>query len=151
MTLGRPPKYSTPEEMQRVIDMYFDGCLYNLRLAAGMDLDTAHSIMADYSEDEIRHIERMGDMHPSVSGLSYMLGMSRQALCDYSNKDDFLDTVKRAKQRVEMALEQRLFQQGPVGAIFNLKNNFGWKDKTEQELSGHIGVSQVERKIVKKT
>jgi hypothetical protein len=26
-----------------------------------------------------------------------------------------------------------------VGAIFSLKNNFGWKDKTEHELTGADG------------
>lgn len=81
------------------------------------------------------------DNPPLVSGLAYHLGMSTEALRNYQEKDEFLATVKRAKQRVEIALEKRLNASAPVGAIFSLKNNFGWKDKTEQELSGPEGGS----------
>jgi len=49
---------------------------------------------------------------------------------------------------VEICLEQRLDAAAPVGAIFNLKNNFGWKDKTEQEHSGGISVERIERVLV---
>lgn len=76
---------------------------------------------------------------PTVSGLAYALDMSTRALRDYEAKDEFLPTVKRAKQRVEVALEERLDGQAPAGAIFNLKNNFGWRDKTESEVSGPGG------------
>jgi hypothetical protein len=76
---------------------------------------------------------------PTVSGLAYALGMSRQALCDYSHKDQFLDTLKKARQRVEIALEERLDAAAPAGAIFNLKNNFGWKDQQAVDLSSADG------------
>lgn len=85
---------------------------------------------------------QMGDSvmyAPTVSGLAYSLDMSRQALLDYAEKDAFLDTIKKAKIRIEMALEQRLYGNTVTGTIFNLKNNFGWKDKSEQELSGPNG------------
>jgi hypothetical protein len=76
---------------------------------------------------------------PLVSGLAYHLDMNTESLRRYSADEQFYATVKRAKQRVEMYLEKRLQQQSPVGSIFSLKNNFGWKDKTEQELSGPDG------------
>lgn len=79
------------------------------------------------------------DKPPTMAGLAYALDMSRQALCDYSHKDQFLDTVKKARQRVEIHLEERLDRPQPTGAIFNLKNNFGWKDKTEHDLSSPDG------------
>lgn len=85
---------------------------------------------------------------PTVTGLALALGMSRQALIDYSNKDEFLDTVKSAKARVEEFNENRLFDPNATGCIFNLKNNFGWKDKTEQEHSGELNISRITRKIV---
>jgi len=69
----------------------------------------------------------------AVSGLAYHLGMATETLRAYGNKDQFSATVKRAKQRVEIYLEHRLQGNAPTGAIFNLKNNFGWKDKTEQD------------------
>jgi len=32
-------------------------------------------------------------------------------------------------------LEQKLYGNAVTGVIFNLKNNFGWQDKTEQEVT----------------
>lgn len=114
MPAGRPAKYKTAEEMQEVIDHYFE-----------------HDAFVD-----------MGDAKmyaPTVSGLALALGMSRQAILDYAEKDEFVDTIKAAKLKIEVALEQRLYGQSVTGTIFNLKNNFGWKDKTEQEHTGANG------------
>lgn len=115
MATGRPPKYKTAKQMQDVIDDYFLTDAY-------IDMGDGQKIYA-----------------PTVSGLAYRLGMSTEALRKYEDKDAFVVTVKRAKQRIEIALEQRLHGQAVTGTIFNLKNNFGWKDKREQEFSGPGG------------
>lgn len=106
---GRPPMYETPEAMQKEIDLYF----------------------AAYKEE--------GGGFPTISGLAYMLGFSTEALRCYEQKDEFLATIKRAKQKVEMEWEQRLLTPGS-GPIFWLKNNAGWKDKSEQEVLVTRGV-----------
>lgn len=77
--------------------------------------------------------------HPTVSGLAYHLGMTTQALRGYEAKDDFLSTVKAAKQRIEMHLEQCLYGSSVTGTIFNLKNNFGWKDAQDHNIAGQDG------------
>ena len=47
-------------------------------------------------------------------------------------KKEISDTIKKAKQRVQAAYEQALFDRGKTtGAIFTLKNNYGWADKQE--------------------
>lgn len=74
----------------------------------------------------------------TISGLAHALGMETESLRRYEAKDEFSATVKNAKQKVEMAWEQRLLTPGS-GPIFWLKNNAGWKDKSEQELSGPGG------------
>lgn len=84
--------------------------------------------------DEYFSERLLSEKPPTVSGLAYHLGMSTEAFRNYEEKDEFLATVKRAKQRVEVALEERLNAPSPTGAIFNLKNNFGWKDKSEHDL-----------------
>jgi len=120
MPAGRPPKYETEDQMQAIIDGYF----------------------AEGGNAYIKMGEAM--MYaPTVSGLAFELGLSRQGLLEYSNKEEFSDTVKDAKLRIEIALEQRLFGQAVTGTIFNLKNNFAWKDKTETEHSGVVGISDL--------
>lgn len=106
---GRPLKYETPEDLQKAIDSFFAEC----------------------TEKE---------EHPTITGMAYHLGFaSRQALINYEEREAFHDTIKKAKLRVENYLEQRLFGSAPAGTIFNLKNNFGWKDKSEHEHSGPDG------------
>jgi len=83
---------------------------------------------------------------PTVTGLALALDMSRQNLIDYQNKDEFLDTIKKAKQQVEQFNEERLISGNSVaGIIFNLKNNFNWKDKTEQEVSSTVKTVYIEQ------
>lgn len=136
MPAGRPPKYETKEEMQRIIDLYFIACKLNHLEQIDVDIEDKKKT---YSDDEISIIDYIDDVAPTVSGLAYALGMSTEALRNYQDKDEFLATVKKGKQRIEMFLEGRLYGQAVTGSIFNLKNNFGWKDKSEQELSGPGG------------
>ena len=69
----------------------------------------------------------------TITGLALHLGFnSRQSLINYQEKNEFLDTIKKAKARVEMAYEERLIMRGNGGDIFALKN-FGWQDKQEIE------------------
>ena len=78
------------------------------------------------------------DEPPRVSALAYALDMTTETLRAYGNEEKFSATVKRAKQRIEMHLEKNLNNPSCTGTIFNLKNNFGWKDKQETELSGKL-------------
>lgn len=89
-----------------------------------------------------------GNDKPTMAGLAYQLGMSRQALCEYKKKDEFVDTIKTARQRVEMALEENLYGGSVAGTIFNLKNNFGWKDVQERKHEGDFTVNEVKRTVV---
>jgi hypothetical protein len=73
----------------------------------------------------------------TITGLALALGTYRQTLINYEHKDEFMDTIKTAKQKVENYAERRLFESSPTGAIFALKN-FGWRDKQELEHSGEM-------------
>ena len=108
---GRPPKYTKVEEIQEKIDKYFEECELN-------------------------------NKPYTITGLGLALDMSRQDLINYSKKDEFFDTIKKAKMRVENYLEERLINDtSTTGIIFNLKNNYGWKDKQENV---NVGVSYEE-------
>lgn len=125
MPAGRPNLYETAEEMQRLIDLYFLTC----KIHQKGDFE----LVPDDEESQLI-ISGIPDVNPTISGLAYTLGMTTESLRNYGTKEEFSATVKRAKQRVEQHLEGHLYGNSVAGAIFNLKNNFGWKDKTEQEV-----------------
>lgn len=103
MAGGRPPKYTSVDELQSLVDGYFAEC-------------------------EIADPKRI----PTAAGIALHLGLSRQGMWEYGKKDQFSDTIKEAKQRVEAAWEEAMLK-GGGGAIFWMKNNAGYRDKHEVE------------------
>lgn len=116
---GRPPLYTSAEEVQAIIDGFFADC-------------------------EAR------EKPYTISGLAYALDMTTETLRKYGDKDEFSATVKKAKLKVERYLEERLDAAACTGAIFNLKNNFGWKDQQDHTVSGgDKPLEVIERRIVR--
>ena len=82
---------------------------------------------------------------PTICGLALALGFtSRQTLLNYEERPDFVDTIKKAKLRVEASYEAALRGQYASGAIFALKN-FNWSDKQEvtHEFSNALPINFV--------
>lgn len=130
-TVGRPPKYKNKEEIQEKIDAYFESC--EGKILKGED---DKPVLDKYDQPIV-----VGSKPPTVTGLALALGFtSRQALLNYEAKKEFLDTITRAKSRVEQYAEERLFDRdGANGAKFSLANNFkGWNEKTEVAVSGSL-------------
>lgn len=77
----------------------------------------------------------------TITGLALALDTSRETLMEYGEREEFVDTIKKAKLKIEHAYELRNIKRGNAGDIFALKN-FGWKDKTESDvtLGGSINV-----------
>lgn len=76
----------------------------------------------------------------TITGLCVYLGMSRETWREYGNREEYSDTIKRAKMIVENFVEEGLLNGSinPIGGIFNLKNNFGWVDKIDIHASTEI-------------
>ena len=117
---GRPPKFTSVTELSDLIDDYFKEEAY---------MGEGDSKM----------------FAPTMSGLAYKLDMCRKTLLNYSNNDKFLHTIKRARERVHQALEQRLYGNNVAGIIFNLKNNFDWKDQTVIENNMNVTLKEVDQ------
>lgn len=110
-SVGRPLKFKNKEELENAIEQYFLSC-----------------------EDP----EKPGfySRPLTITSLAVYLDTSRETLLDYQEKDEFSDTIKKAKQRIHAWTEEQLYRNTQVtGVIFNLKNNYGWKDKTEQDIT----------------
>lgn len=131
--VGRPLKYKSAKEMQERIDWYFEAIKGN---------SNPDAIRADLENNEKFQIfwNDITDVYPTITGLALALGFTtRDSLINYENRsDEFFDTIKKAKLRVENAIEQRLFHQNATGSIFNLKNNFGWEDVNKNEHKGDM-------------
>jgi hypothetical protein len=108
--LGRPLKFASPEELRFKIKEYFE----------------------DYCEEGKAH-------PPTITGLAVFLGTSRKVLMEYEDdRPAFSNAIKKAKERIAAWTEEQLYRNTQVaGVIFNLKNNYGWKDRTETDLTSN--------------
>jgi len=112
-------------------------------------------VFADKVEAYFVETEAAGK-HATLAGLSYFLGFAdKQTFVDYEQHGGtFPLTVKRARLRMEADRHDRVISKDSFtpGLIFDLKNNHGWKDKTEQELTGPDGgpvqIQRIERVVV---
>lgn len=68
------------------------------------------------------------------TGLALYLDTSRQTLLNYTERPEYVDSIKKGLARVENGYEIDLKKHGRTGTIFALKN-FDWKDKTENETT----------------
>jgi hypothetical protein len=79
----------------------------------------------------------------TITGLALALDTYRQTLINYQGRDEFVDTIKKAKQKVENSYELDLKKHGRAGTIFALKN-FDWKDRQETDItSGGRGITPI--------
>ncbi len=113
MPFGRPLKYNNCLDLDMDCEMYFDSCFYKVD---------------EWGEltDEKREIPEP----LTITGLALALHTSRETLMNYEKREDYFDTIKRHKLRIENSYEKALRRSGKAGDIFGLKN-FGWKDKSE--------------------
>lgn len=86
----------------------------------------------------------------TVTGLANALDTSREVIVSYENRnDEWSDTIKKVKRAIHQYTEERLVSgHNVVGVIFSLKNNWGWKDRTEQDVtvSGTFSLSDLGQK-----
>lgn len=136
-TVGRPPKYKTVEEMQEKIDKYFNSCYKPITRIVDGKCITVKDSEGNTIKEQFKPF--------TVTGLADALDVSRQSLLNYSEKEEFFDTITRAKRKCEVYAEEQLFDKNGVnGAKFSLANNFeGWKDKQEIEHSGKLKLEDV--------
>ena len=68
----------------------------------------------------------------TITGLAMALDTSRKTLCEYGLKEEYGNTIRKAKLKVENGYEIDLKKSGRTGTIFALKN-FNWQDKSHIE------------------
>ena len=115
---GRPPKFTSVEDLENAIQDYFD------------NLPTKQVVIGGVIEEVPR---------PTITGLALRLGFdSRQSFYDYEQREQFSYIIKRARLMIEHEYEMGLTGPNPAGVIFALKN-LGRRDRQEMEHSGPEG------------
>lgn len=115
--VGRPRAFKSVEEVEKKINAYFNYC----------------------EEKEKPY---------TMSGLAYYLEIDRKTLLNYSKNEEYFHAIKKARDKVQMQLEECLYRLGNnSGVIFNLKNNFDWKDKMEVEKTDMTKVDELLKEI----
>ena len=128
--VGRPPKYTNPEDFQKRIEEYFESGYRTKPVKVGNKKD-------GYEVKDIPMI--------TLTDLVLFLGFAdKSSFYDYGKKPEYSHSVKRASTFIEREYEEMLQCGNFAGAIFALKN-FEWTDKQEIEHSGEVGFNPVIR------
>jgi hypothetical protein len=112
-TRGRPPRFSTPEEMQEAFYDY---------------------------QDEFKEGGSLVDEIPDVESFCYYIGSYRELLMEYERKPLFSRTVKEIKDWLQYKKKQLAMagKMPPAIFIFDAKNNAGYVDKTEVDENQQV-------------
>jgi len=99
---GRPRAFNSVEELESKIKDYFEYC-------------------------------NKENKPYTMSGLAYYLDVDRKTIVNYTKDEEYFPTIKKARDRVQMQLEENALMNisNSTFTIFNLKNNFDWKDRIE--------------------
>ena len=121
--MGRKQTFTSAEEMQEKIDAYFASCEPELLR------DGDGTPMLNKNGEPVY----VGGRPMTIQGLALALGFtSRQSLLNYKAKREFVDTVTRARLRVEQYAAERLFDRDAQrGAQFTLAYGFGYARDAE--------------------
>lgn len=134
---GRPLKFQDVRKLQEEIIKYFESCW-----SQKIDMFGNPVFLKDAKGNKTDQKVMVQTKPYTISGLAVHLDCSRDTLYNYEHDkhedlepqlaSQFSDTIKKAKDTIYAYAEEYLYSgKNPTGAIFNLKNNWGWKDKQE--------------------
>ncbi|GKX27856.1 hypothetical protein SH1V18_03360 [Vallitalea longa] len=138
----RPRKFKSAIELDKKIEEYFNQLTRNV-----LARDKQGNIVTDADDNPV--YEEIEKEAPTILSLCVYLTTQRETFNQYAKgtyddkENNFSEIIALAKQRIESYAEQCLFdktRKNPAGIIFNLKNNFDWKDKKEIETTTNNNV-----------
>lgn len=159
---GRPLKFESVAALQKLIDDYFISCEPTVKdVTEWVDArDNKGTLKKDQHGlnylVEVKHKVKTERVPYSITGLALALDTTRRTLLDYEeglndfkpgdeNYDPldagFSHTIKKAKAKIEHDIQLRLDSNMVAGTIFNLKNNFGWIDRTVEDGTQEVVVT----------
>ena len=103
--------------------------------------------MANDDGEPIEYIEYVRP--PCISGLCLYLGIDRSTWSNYAHDPECREAYALARERIEAYLEEQLLtrRKGIQGVIFNLQNNYGWRQR--QDITSGDSKLDVNIEIIK--
>lgn len=141
--MGAPKKY-TARTLKKAVDEYFKSITREVVMTENKPTGKKDK-MGHMIYEAVNIVNRLGKemviteylVPPTVGGLSDYLGIHRDTWNDYCNHEkhpEFSDTTTYAQGRIHAYLEREMLtRQGKdlKGVLFNLENNFGYKERHE--------------------
>lgn len=122
-----------PKALYEAVERYLKSC----RATLPVRLDG--EIVTDENGNEMTRSVYL--VPPRLTQLCLELGITRATWANYCNDPAYNEATELARTSVESFLEGELAREKNVrGIIFNLQNNFGWKEKQEIEMAGETKV-----------
>ncbi len=126
---GRPPIFKTEKALGEAVDAYFNAISFKKAIPSVLDANGNQ-----YYEIVFREA-------PTVNGLCLFLGISRKTWENYCANEKFSFVTEQTKMKMEAYCENLLLtrEKGSLqGVIFNLQNNYGWRESFDVKHSGEI-------------
>ena len=126
---GRPPLFKTEKALKKAVDAYFNA------------ISSKKAIPGALSADGEQYYEIVFREAPTVNGLCLFLGISRKTWENYCANENFNFITEQTKMKMEAYCENLLLtrEKGSLqGVIFNLQNNYGWRENFDVKHSGEI-------------
>lgn len=114
---GRPRAFNTPEEMQVLLDEYFE-------------IKKGHVKKVVLKNETVVEVPDPEPVH--LAGVCAYLGITYETLNQYQKKEEFSEPITRAKLMCEEYAVNMCFK-GNNKADFVLQNNFKWRNRSETE------------------
>ena len=139
--VGRPRIYKTAKALRAAVERYFrfityerDVVIYRREMGEDEEGNTIvkeiPEILTDSKGNPVKEtVYREG---PSVAALRLFIGVSKSTWAGYDDSEEMKPVVAETRDRMEAYLVGLLNTKSSThGVEFNLKNNYGWKDKQE--------------------
>jgi hypothetical protein len=117
-SVGKPRIFGKPEEMEARIEEYFDKC----------EKRTINVFLKDKTEPTVVPSPKI----PTIAELAAELGMDRMTFYNYAERDEYIDIIKKARNRILAAMESSMINDDkPKAGIIFVAKNYGYTDAQE--------------------
>lgn len=117
--IGRPRKVKDGKELEKLINDYIGSC-YQVKIN-------------DDGEEYLVNLKPV-----IMRSFCVFIGIHYDTLMEWEhNRPELAEPIKKLKEFCHSYLEEQLLniKRPTIGCIFALKNNWGWKDTTEQKVT----------------